>query len=195
MDDLEIRQVPAVVDTIRRDTRQLGFTMASEPQTGSLLRTLAASKPSGRFLELGTGTGVGTAWLLAGMDAGSRLDSVDNDAAVSAVARRHLGHDSRVTFHLSDGAQFLSRIAQERFDFIYADTWPGKFTHLDLALSLLRPGGIYLVDDLLPQPSWPDGHAPKVPALITELESRMGFVSTKLAWASGLMVLVKTDAN
>ena len=122
--------------------------MASEPQTGSLLRTLAASKPSGRFLELGTGTGVGTAWLLAGMDAGSRLDSVDNDAAVSAVARRHLGHDSRVTFHLSDGAQFLSRIAQERFDFIYADTWPGKFTHLDLALSLLRPGGIYLVDDL-----------------------------------------------
>ena len=69
MDDHEIRQVPAVVDAIRRDTRQLGFTMASEPQTGSLLRTLAASKPSGRFLELGTGTGVGTAWLLAGMDA------------------------------------------------------------------------------------------------------------------------------
>src|SRR2546425_12305034 len=118
MDDHEIRQVPAVVDAIRRDTRQLGFTMASEPQTGSLLRTLAASKPAGRFLELGTGTGIGTAWLLAGMDASSRLDSVDNDQAVSAVAERHLHNDPRVTFHVSDGAEFLERMAQERFDFI-----------------------------------------------------------------------------
>src|SRR5438445_6933792 len=98
MDDHEIRQVPAVVDAIRRDTRQLGFTMASEPQTGSLLRTLAASKPSGRFLELGTGTGVGTAWLLAGMDERSRLDSAENDARAFEAAWRHLAPDPRVPF-------------------------------------------------------------------------------------------------
>src|SRR3989442_12791719 len=101
MDDHEIRQVPAVVDAIRRDTRQLGFTMASEPQTGSLLRTLAASKPSGRFLELGTGTGVGTAWLLAGMDERSRLDSVENDARGLGGARRHLGDEPPVPFPLA----------------------------------------------------------------------------------------------
>jgi len=194
MNDHEIRQVPAVVDAIRRDTRQMGFTMASEPQTGSLLRTLAASKPSGRFLELGTGTGVGTAWLLAGMDERSRLDSVENDAKVLEVARRHLGHDPRVTFHLADGEAFLAQSAPLHFDFIYADTWPGKFTHVDLALSLLKVGGIYFIDDLLPQASWPEGHAPKVPALITELETRPGFVATKLAWASGLMMLVRTNA-
>src|SRR5437870_9982013 len=103
MDDHEIRQVPAVVDAIRRDTRQLGFTMASEPQTGSLLRTLAASKPSGRFLELGSGTGVGTAWLLAGMDERSGLDSVENDARVLEVGLRHLGHEPRGTVQLADG--------------------------------------------------------------------------------------------
>ena len=82
MNDHEITQMPAALDAIVRDTERIGFTMASEPQTGSLLRTLAASKPSGRFLELGTGTGVGTAWLLAGMDAGSRLDSVESDPHV-----------------------------------------------------------------------------------------------------------------
>src|SRR5881628_2764265 len=195
MDDHEIRQVPAVLDAIHRDTRQLGFTMASEPQTGSLLRTLAASKPGGRFLELGTGTGVGTAWLLAGMDASSRLDSVESDADVLQVARRHLGHDPRVTFHLADGAAFLAQVPPLQFDFIYADTWPGKFTHLDLALSLLRIGGIYFVDDLLPQPSWPEGHAPKVSALIAELENRPDFVATKLGWASGLMILVRISAG
>ena len=193
MNDRDITHVPPALDAIRRDTDAIGFTMASEPQTGSLLRTLAASKPDGDFLELGTGTGVGTAWLLAGMDAASRLDSVDRDAAVSAVARRHLGHDSRVTFHVSDGAEFLARLAPQRgFDFMYADTWPGKFTHLDLALSLLRPGGIYFVDDLLPQPSWPEEHAPKVPGLIARLDSQPGFVATRLSWASGLMILVRT---
>src|SRR5437773_535180 len=75
----------------------------------------------------------------------------------------------------------------------YADASPGKFTHLDLALSLLAIGGIYFIDDLLPQPNWPDGHSPRIPALIRDLENRPGFVMTKLAWATGLMILVRTD--
>jgi len=191
MDDLSIA-TPSVLDALRRDTERVGFAMASEPKTGSFLRTLAASKPGGRFLELGTGTGVGTAWLLAGMDLGSHLDSVDTDATLQQIARRHLGHDARVTFHVADGAAFLEQTRPQQFDFIYADAWPGKFSHLEVALSLLRVGGIYLVDDLLPQPNWPEGHAPKVPLLIDQLESRHGFVATKLAWASGLMVLVRT---
>ena len=195
MNDHEINGTPAALDAIVRETRQIGFAMASEPKTGALLRVLAASKPGGKLLELGTGTGVGTAWLLAGMDADSRLDSVDNDANVVEVARRHLGADARVRFHLGDGAEFLSRLPPQQFDLIYADTWPGKFSHLDSTLSLLRVGGIYLIDDLLPQPNWPEGHAPKVPALIEELEGRRGFAVVKLAWASGLLILVRTNAG
>ena len=82
-----------------------------------------------------------------------------------------------------DGAAFLKSSVPDEFDLIYADAGPGKFTHLDLALSLLRMGGIYLVDDLLPQESWPEGHAPKVPALIADLAQRRGFVSTQFSWA------------
>jgi predicted O-methyltransferase YrrM len=82
--------------------------------------------------------------------------------------------------------------SQPHFDLIYADTWAGKFTHLDLALALVRIGGIYFIDDLLPQPSWPEEHAPKVPRLIADLQSRPGFVTTRLAWSSGLMILVRT---
>ena len=47
--------------------------MPSDPLTCTLLRTLAASKPGGQFLELGSGTGLSTAWLLDGMDARATL--------------------------------------------------------------------------------------------------------------------------
>jgi predicted O-methyltransferase YrrM len=165
--------------------------MISEPKVGSLRAVLAASKPGGRLLELGTGTGHGTAWILSGMDAAATLDTVDTDEAVVAVARRHLAHDRRVTFHVTDGAAFLTRGSLRPFDVIYADAWPGKFSHLDEALSLLRPGGVYVIDDLLPQPNWPDGHAVKVPVLIDAIERRGEFSTVRLAWASGLMLVVR----
>lgn len=191
MDYLGTNRTPAAFSAIRSDTNALGFTMISEPKVGALLAVLAASKPRGRLLELGTGTGHGTAWLLAGMDSESTLDTVDTDSNVVAVAERHLGSDRRVIFHIADGADFITQAQKRRFDLIYADAWPGKFTHLDETLELLRPGGIYLIDDLLPQPNWPEGHAPKVPVLIQDLERRTEFTSVKLDWASGLMVVVR----
>lgn len=184
---------PRALAAIVRDTHRSGFTMASEPEVGAFLRALAASKPGGRLLELGTGTGHGTAWLLEGMDGAARLDSVDTDAAVQEIARRHVGHDPRVTFHLEDGADFLRGCRPEEYDLIFADAWPGKFFHLDLTLSLVRKGGIYFVDDLLPQPNWPEGHEEKVAALVRGLESRSGFAAARLEWGSGVMILVRSD--
>ena len=195
MNDLELRRTPVAFDAIVTDTEMARFTMVSEPKVGALLSVLAASKPGGRFLELGTGTGHGTAWLLSGMDPDSRLDTVDTDASVVAIAKRHLGGDPRVTFHIADGAEFIRQAPRAQFDLIYADAWPGKFTHLDEALALLSAGGIYVIDDLLPQPNWPDDHAPKVPALIDALERRDEFASVKLAWASGLMVVVRKSKS
>jgi predicted O-methyltransferase YrrM len=194
MNDLHISRTPPAFQSIVADTEAAGFTMVSEPKVGALLAVLAASKPGGRFLELGTGTGHGTAWLLSGMDADSRLDTVDNDAKVVAIATRHLGSDRRVTFHVADGAAFVQSAPPAQFDLIYADAWPGKFTQLDHALALLKRGGIYVIDDLLPQTNWPDGHGPKVPALVDALERLDEFASVKLAWASGVMVVVRQTA-
>ena len=195
MNDSGCRHAPAALEAILADTAALGFTMASEPKTGALLAALAASKPGGRLLELWTGTGLGTAWLLSGMDAASHLDTSDTDPKVVAIARTHLEKDARVTFHMMDGADFISRSPRDRYDLIYADAWPGKFTHLDQTLSLLRGGGIYFIDDLLPQANWPEGHAAKVPALIDAIERRPGFATVKLSWASGLMLAVRRGAG
>lgn len=191
MNDAKFSRQPLAVADIVAETEALSFNMMSEAKVGALLAVLAASKPGGRLLELGTGTGHGTAWLLSGMDTTATLDSVDTDEAVVAVARRHLGADHRVTFHVTDGAVFLRKEGLRPFDLIYADAWPGKFSHLDEALSLLRPGGLYLIDDLLPQTNWPDGHAPRVPALISDIEGRSDFSSVRLTWASGLMLVAR----
>jgi len=188
MNDAEFHRQPAGVADIVAETEAVSFNMMSEAKVGALLAVLAASKPGGRLLELGTGTGHGTAWLLSGMDTTATLDT---DKAVVAVAQRHLGADGRVTFHITDGAEFLRQEGLRPFDVIYADAWPGKFSHLDEALSLLRPGGVYVIDDLLPQANWPEGHAPKVPALINEIERRSDFSTVRLAWASGLMLVVR----
>ena len=194
MNDQTLARIPVSIPAILSETDALNFNMVSEPTVGALLAALAASKPGGRFLELGTGTGHGTAWLLSGRDSTSTLDTVDTEKMFVSVAHRHLGHDRRVSFHVMDGAEFIGQAPAGSYDLIYADAWPGKFSHLDEALALLRTGGMYVIDDLLPQPNWPEGHASKVPALIENLERRGEFVTVKLAWASGLMIVVRVSA-
>src|SRR5436190_4444539 len=192
MNELDYLSLPSALALIQADTVALGFGMGSDVLTGALLRTLAASKPAAHLLELGTGTGLATAWLLEGMDADSQLTTVDNDPACVAIAERHLGADKRVSFHIADGAEFLATLQGRQFDLIFADTWAGKFNDLDLALSLLKRGGFYVIDDLLPQPNWPEGHAPKVPHLIETLKQRNDLTLCPLAWSSGLVIAVKT---
>lgn len=165
--------------------------MASEPHTGALLRTLAASKPGGQFLELGTGTGIATAWLLAGMDANSKLTSVDTDHQVQDVAHEFLGHDDRLTLVLEDGLEFLNREPASSYDFVFADAMAGKYEGLQRCLQVVKPGGFYVVDDMLPQANWPDGHAEKVPVLVQTLADNKSLSIVSVAWASGIVIAVK----
>ena len=178
-------------DEINAETKKSGFTMASDMLTCWLLKTLACSKPGGMFLELGTGTGLSTSWILDGMNAHSTLTSVDNDPMVLAIAEKYLGHDQRVSFVLSDGEQWLHANSNQRYDYIFADTWHGKYLMLDQVLAMVKPGGLYIIDDMLPQPNWPEGHDAKAKTLLDILAKREDFVITAQAWASGIIVAVK----
>ena len=192
MRDDVFHTIPQALEAIERDTRHLGFSMPSERKTGSLLRTLAATKPGGRLLELGTGTGLATAWLLAGMDGQACLDSVDNDPTVLAVARRHLDADDRVTLHEGPGEQFIAEATPATYDLIFADAWPGKYSHLDETLDLLKVGGIYVIDDMSPQPNWPVGHEENVHRLLKDLEGRANLAVCRLDWATGVVICTLT---
>lgn len=191
MNDIINQPLPKAYRAITEETHRLGFTMPSDAQTCALLRTLATSKPAGRFLELGTGSGLSTAWILDGMDSKSTLISFDHDDALLAVAQKYLGHDERLSLVRSDGADWVYANKGQLFDFIFADTWHGKYLLLDDVLAMLQPGGLYIVDDMLPQPNWPEGHQEKALVFIEYLEGRDDLWIVKQHWATGIIIGVK----
>lgn len=185
-----IKDIPTQYEAIVFKTKALGFDMPSDLQTGSLLRTLAASKPGGRILELGTGTGLATSWILSGMDSSASLVSVDNNSLLISVAQEQL-KDDRIKFVCADGYEWISAYKGEKFDLIFADAMPGKYDLFEETFALLKTGGIYFIDDMLPQPNWPEGHAQRVAAFIAALETRTDLVLTKLHWSTGIIIVTK----
>jgi len=122
------------------------------------------------------------------MDRASTLTSVDTDAAVQAIAREYLGADGRLTLALEDGLAFLRHEAAASYDFVFADAMPGKYEGLQDCLCVVKPGGFYVIDDMLPQPNWPEGHAAKIPGCETRAaRSVAGIVGTDIDYSSVVM--------
>jgi predicted O-methyltransferase YrrM len=185
------QQLPKTYIDIDESTKSPGFTMASDVLACSLLRTLATSKPSSKFLELGTGTGLSTSWILDGMDNDSTLISIDNEPLFLEIAKNNLKFDNRLNLILSDAGKWIEENRSQKFDYIFADTWHGKYLLLDEVLSMLNKGGLYILDDMLPQSNWPEGHQEKAIKLIGYLETREDLLLTKQVWATGIIIAVK----
>lgn len=78
-----MKKVPSLVLAAENRADEHGFEHSCERGVGEMLAVFAATTPpGGRILELGTGFGVGLAWILTGL--GSRTDvevvSVERDA-------------------------------------------------------------------------------------------------------------------
>src|SRR3954471_19988626 len=100
------RDQPAAVIRALRAAERVGFAVRRGagpgpscclPAAGRVLAMLAAQHPGGRLAELGTGVGVGAAWLAWGMDPTATLVTVEADPQRAAVAAEVLGGDDRIT--------------------------------------------------------------------------------------------------
>ena len=175
---------PAILHEIERKCKDLGFDMASDKLAGSLLRNLTAAKPGANILELGTGIGASLCWMVDGMDQTSKITSIDNDPRLTEVAWSFFGHDRRVDLVCMDGDQWILSHQNQRFDLIFADAWPGKYHLLNETFDLLKPGGLYVVDDMIPQSNWPEGHEKKSSALLEHLGERDDVFVSMLEWSN-----------
>ncbi|WP_054958561.1 O-methyltransferase [Paenibacillus dakarensis] len=190
MDEHKNIRKPLLSEQVRLLAEEKGFTMSCDDLTGNMLRTLVSAKPGSRILELGTGAGYSTTWILDGMDGSSSLISVESEADFANIAIEII-KDNRVQFHVGDGGAYIEEHSSEKFDIIFADTWPGKFYMVEEVLEMVAGNGLYIIDDLNPQTNWPEGHGDKVIELLEFLDQREDFHKVKLDWSTGIMMMTK----
>ncbi len=193
MNDSKIQDIPTIHAELERKSKEIGFTMPSDLHIGTLLKTLMSSKPAGRFLELGTGIGLSLSWMIDGMDVNSNLITVDNDPKLITIAKQYFGADKRVEIVGEDGTSWIQNYKGSKFDLVFADAWPGKYSEIDAILSMIQIGGFYIIDDMAVQPNWPEGHDKNVERLVAYLEKREDYNLTKMDWSTGVIIAVRTN--
>jgi predicted O-methyltransferase YrrM len=145
------RSGPEAVGVGERNAAAAGFAFSSRPEVGRLLRTLASGHPRGRIAESGTGVGVGTAWLQAGLGASASLVTVERDPERAGLAGQLFAADPRVQVLTGDW-RLLERHAP--FDLFFCDGG-GKRDDPEAVISMLAPGGMLVLDDFTPSDRWP----------------------------------------
>jgi predicted O-methyltransferase YrrM len=187
--------VPDVVTRARDRARQLGFELSCEDEVGALLASLAAAVPvGGRIVELGTGAGVGLAWLVHGL--GARLDaevvSVDVDRELQARVADH-GWPEYVRLVGGDGAEVVTGLAP--VDLVFADAPGGKTEGLDRTLGALAPGGVLVVDDMDLSRHVDDGLAGAIAAVRDALVGHPDLAVAEIGYSSGVVVATRRRAG
>ncbi len=151
--------VPELVTRARAVAREIGFPLdrdeagagrpsASLPGVGAFLAVLAAGCSGGRIAEIGTGAGIGAAWLASAMPADCVLVTAEIDDRLAAAAGSLFAGDHRVRVIAGDAARVLP--GEGPFDLLFAD---GPWRHPDgpgSLIGLLRPGGRLVMDDVTP---------------------------------------------
>ena len=140
---------------VSRDDPGHGRGSASLPGTGRFLAMLAAGCHGGRIAELGTGAGIGTAWMASAMPADCALITAEVDPVRAEAAARVLGGEPRVTVLTGDATALIADYAP--FDLIFADCGVRDAAAFEALVGLLRPGGRIVMDDVTPVAALPTG--------------------------------------
>lgn len=140
--------LPPLVERAALTATRLGFPYSCRPEQGRLLHALAAGAE--RIGETGTGCGVGLAWLVSGMRSGATAVSVESDAGrAEAAAGLFRPLTPRVTVRHADWTAIAS---DGPFDLLVLDGGGQGKDGGPAAdpVTLLRPGGLLVVDDFTP---------------------------------------------
>jgi predicted O-methyltransferase YrrM len=136
--------VPPLVARAQAAARALGFEASCRDEDGMLLHVLAARRGVERVAEIGTGAGVGTAWIASGLPPGVVLCTAERVPAHAAAARALFADDPDVRVLEGDWRSVLPPHAP--FDLIFVDG-AGAKDDPGGVLGLAAPGATIVLDD------------------------------------------------
>ena len=134
---------------LTREEAGPGQPSACLPGVGRFLAMLAARCRGGRIGEIGTGAGIGAAWMASAMPDDCVLITTEIDQRLAAGAAELLATDPRVEVLAGDAADLLP--ARAPFDLVFADgSWHDPAGLASLT-GLLGIGGHIVMDDVTPR--------------------------------------------
>ena len=184
-------ELPASVLAAQERAARAGFQLACEVEVGRLLAALAAAVPGGgRVLEIGTGVGVGLAWLVHGLGARQDVEvvTIELDDQVQRTALS-APWPPWVRFESGDGAEVVGRLGQ--FDLIFPDAPGGKIFKLRRTVAALRRGGVLVVDDMDLAHHEDEQLRSALAVVRHRLLGNAELVCAELSFSSGVIVAVK----
>lgn len=178
-------ELPELVLRALRMSLQRGYVQASRTETGRLLATLAATR-TGTIAECGTGCGVGAAWLRSGAPKSTRVVTAEVDPGLAHGVMAMFADDDIDVMH----ADWGSLAEHGPFSLIFMDAASARDWPPDQLASLLDTGGMLVVDDFTPCPSWPPLSRGRVDSLRLDWLSDDRFTSVDVMVAEDTSVLV-----
>ncbi|MGZ8752218.1 MAG: O-methyltransferase [Acidimicrobiia bacterium] len=170
-------EVPPLVREALAVADAAGFGQSCSPGTGRLLHVLTAQVRSGRIGELGTGSGVGAAWMASALEPDAELVTVERDGALAHRAAELFGDLGNVTVIAGDWSELA---AHAPFELVFCDTVVPKREQVDATIALLAKGGTIVLDDYaglaragdLDRDAWlHDPHLVTTEVLVSETEA------------------------
>ena len=184
---------PKVVYEAHLRASQLEFGKSCDDLVGRLLATLCCNiANNGRILEIGTGAGVGTAWISTTISDSVQLISIEADPLIGQELIR-LVWPQNIHILLGDACDLLPSLGS--FHVIFADASPMKYDNIDLILKALHPGGFLVIDDTRIGPSMTSESNRKIACLKARLFSDSSLQVVDLDWSTGILLITKLKRN
>jgi len=140
-----------VLDAVAADGAAQNLPLV-DAEVGALLRVLALSIGAKRILEIGTAIGYSGIWLAGALPKGGMLLTMEKDPERARIARANFdraGLTDRTGIIVGDAQVTITKVAGP-FDLIFQDGHkPLYVALLDRIVSLLRPGGLLVTDNVL----------------------------------------------